>query len=206
MSISDAETQELVRRASRGDHGALADLLGRHRKRLGRMVRTRMDPRVRSRVDPSDVIQEAFMTVSQQLAQYLESQPIPFYPWLRRIVWQKLARAHEQHLDTAKRAIGREQRCQWGISDHSAMRIGKVIAGSLTSPSGAAIRKETRERVRAALDELSEFDREVLLQRYVERLSAREIADVLDTTEAAIHKRHARALQKLHRLLQEDSP
>ena len=206
MSLSDRESRELVRRAARGEGNAVEDLIERHRPRLRKMVQSRMDPRVSARVDPSDVIQEALATAAEQLPDYLESQPIAFYPWLRRIAWQKLVHVHRQHLDAAKRMVCREQRCQWGISDRSAIWIAKVIAGGLTSPSAAATRKETRQKVRAALDELSELDREVLLQRYVEQLSVKEIAAVLETTEAAIYKRHGRALQKVHGVLQGDSP
>jgi RNA polymerase sigma-70 factor (ECF subfamily) len=79
-----------------------------------------------------------------------------------------------------------------------------LIAGDLTSPSGAAVRAETRLRVRAALAELPELDREVLLERYVEQLTVKEIAAGLGTTEAAIHMRHMRALEKLHRLVSDE--
>jgi RNA polymerase sigma-70 factor, ECF subfamily len=206
MSTPDTDSEELVRQASRGDQAAVAELLQRHRGRLRQMVRMRMDPRIRGRLDPSDVIQETFMTASQQLPQYLQTRPLPFYLWLRRIAWQKLGHAHEQHLDAKKRTIRREQSYSWGTSDHSAMQIAKVIAAGLTSPSAAAVQKETRERVRAALDELPETDREILLQRYVEQLSIKEIATVLESTDAAVYKRHTRALQKVHRALRGDRP
>lgn len=201
MPYDADETEHLVQQARQGDRRAVECLLQRYRTRLKQMVRLRMDPRVSARVDPSDVIQDALASASQRLDEYLRTQPIPFYPWLRRIAWQKLVHAHERHLDAQKRSARQEKPDYRGVSDASAMQIAKLIAGDLTSPSGAAVRDETRLRVRAALAELSELDREVLLERYVEQLSVKEIAAGLGTTEAAIHMRHMRALEKLHRLV-----
>jgi RNA polymerase sigma-70 factor (ECF subfamily) len=201
MPYDEDETEYLVRQARQGDGRAVECLMQRYRARLKQMIRLRMDPRVSARVDPSDVIQDTLTTASQQLDEYLQTQPIPFYPWLRRIAWQKLVNAHERHLDARKRSARQEQPNYGGVSDASAMQIAKLIAGDLTSPSEAAVREETRLRVRAALAELSELDREVLLERYVEQLSVKEIAAGLGSTEAAIHMRHMRALEKLHRLV-----
>ncbi len=202
MGLSEADHDELVRRAASGDDAAIEDLMQIHRERLKQMVRLRMDPRLLARVDPSDVIQETLTQASQSLPQYLESQPIPFYPWLRRIAWQQLVHIHRQHLDAEKRTVRREQRPAWSVSDHSSMQIAQVIAGGLSTPSAAASRKEICQRVRTALEQLSETDREVLLQRYVEQLSVKEIAAVLETTEGAIYKRHARALEKVQLALE----
>ncbi|MEM8912837.1 MAG: RNA polymerase subunit sigma, partial [Planctomycetota bacterium] len=55
------ELQSLTESAARGDESALAQILELHRDRLYRMIDMRLDPRVRSRLDPSDVLQEAFV-------------------------------------------------------------------------------------------------------------------------------------------------
>ena len=57
--MMDPDTDELLREASSGDHAAMEQLLARHRDRLRRMVRLRIDARVAARIDPSDVVQEA---------------------------------------------------------------------------------------------------------------------------------------------------
>jgi len=53
--------QALTRRIRAGDHHALVEFFGTHRERLRRMVQLRMDRRLQGRIDPSDVIQEAFV-------------------------------------------------------------------------------------------------------------------------------------------------
>ena len=51
------------------------------------------------------------------------------------------------------------------------------------------------------MDQLTERDREVLVLRYLEQMPPREIAAVLDVSEAAVYTRHVRALERLRRLL-----
>lgn len=204
MSLENNETDQLVSRARAGDVASIAVLMQKHRRRLKQMICARMDPRIRPRVDPSDVIQDTLTSASQQLPKYLETTAIPFYAWLRRIAWQKLVHAHERHLDAEKRSIKREQVEYQQVSDKSTLLFAKLIPGNLSTPSGAVSRKENQIRVRRALASMAEIDREVLLQRYVEQLSLKEISSVLEMTEAAVTMRHMRALQKMQKLLSAD--
>ena len=209
MPKADFDTDMLVDRARSGDLTSVAVLMQRHRQRLKKMIDARMDPRLRSRVDPSDVIQDALTTAAQQLTEYLKTEPIPFYPWLRRITWQKLAHAHETHLDAAKRSVRRECQGFWGLSDRSTSQLLDRLdglPGNRSTPSAAADRAESRRRVTAALANLSEIDREVLVQRYVEQMSMKEIGASLNMSDAAVQMRHMCALQKLHKLLTRDVP
>jgi RNA polymerase sigma-70 factor (ECF subfamily) len=59
MSPPPGRAPELVARAAAGDRGAVVELLERYRGRSRRTVALRLDPRLRGRVDASDVIQEA---------------------------------------------------------------------------------------------------------------------------------------------------
>lgn len=199
------DTQQLVQLVEQGDDEAVIRLMSKHRSRLKQMVRARMDPRILGRVDPSDVIQEALTTAFEQLQQYLYQQPIPFYPWLRRIAWQKLVHHHQRHLDAAKRSVRKEQQ-YWTLSEHSVMQLAGLAATNLTTPSAAVARQETFQQVRHALDRLEKQDREILLQRYVEHMSIQEIASGLELSEAAAQMRQFRALQKLKRYLTAEAP
>src|SRR5690606_22665463 len=149
-----SDIDELLQRATAGDQAAVSDLLQRYHRRLKQMVAARIDARVRARVDPSDVIQETFVSAAQLLPQYLESQPIPFYPWLRRIAWQTLVHVHERHLDAGCRSVRREQAGGWQTSDASAIEFARLLEGDLTSPSGVLSRKELRRNIQNALDRL----------------------------------------------------
>ena len=203
MEIDEVETEVLVERAVVGSRSAVERLLAGHRDRLRRMIEARMDQRVRIRVDPSDVIQEAFATASQQIPNYLRSRPIPFYPWLRRITWQTLVHVHEQHLDAAKRSVRREERPYLALSNESTMQLANMLMANVSTGSAAALRDETRRRVRLGLEQLSAMDREILVQRYLEQLSVKEIAAGLEIGVDAVYKRHARALERMRIVLEE---
>ena len=66
-STDNPSVPEQVRRAAEGDRQAWADLLNAHRPRLRRMVALRLDRRLQGRLDPSDVIQEAYLDAARRL-------------------------------------------------------------------------------------------------------------------------------------------
>ena len=201
MVIEQPETVELLQRVGKGDEHALGQLLARHRTRLRRMVSLRMDPRLSGRVDPSDVVQEALMTASRKIDEFLRDRPLPFYPWLRQLAWNSLVDLHRRHVHAQKRSLLREDPWISSLSDESAMHLADKLASSGSSPSGRMLRHEIRNRVRQALDELSARDREILILRHLEELSISEIAAILDLTEEATKKRQLRALERLQQQL-----
>jgi RNA polymerase sigma-70 factor, ECF subfamily len=73
--------------------------------------------------------------------------------------------------------------------------------GKLTSPSQAIQRAEVQLQIQEALNEMDPLDREVLALRHYEQLSNREIAFVLEVSEAAASIRFIRALRRLKDLL-----
>lgn len=201
---ADADTEQLLQRAERGDQRATSELLLRHQDRLKRMVSYRMDPRLARRVDPSDVVQEALADAAAKLPTYLRSCAVPFYPWLRSLAWERLVQAHRRHIRSEKRSVAREQPYDMLLPDNSAMLLAERLTAPGTSPSAQLLRSEMRRRVQDRLSQLKAVDRELIILRYVEQMSSSEIAAVLDTTEAAIKMRHLRALRQLRELLGDD--
>ncbi|MBI3468743.1 MAG: sigma-70 family RNA polymerase sigma factor [Planctomycetes bacterium] len=203
-TLREPDTEELLDRAGQGDREALQQLLARHRVRLRQMVSVRLDRRLAARVDPSDVVQEALAEASRKLDDYLQRRPLPFYPWLRQIAWQRLVHLTDHHLRAQRRTVTREVTFDLALPDESAHVLAGRLVSSGTSPSRSLLRKELRARVQAALAELPARDREVLVLRYLEELSNSEIAAVLAITEAAVKMRHVRALDRLRGLLDEE--
>jgi RNA polymerase sigma-70 factor (ECF subfamily) len=201
VTRDDPTTEELLRRAGQGDRDARQALLGRHRDRLKHMVALRLDRRLTARVDPSDVVQEALLEAAQGLSDYLRQRPVPFYPWLRQLAWDRLVALHRRHLHALRRSVKREQPLAPHLSDESAQQLADRVLARQSSPSDRAVRSELRVRVRAALDRLGERDREVLMLRHLEQLSTRETAAVLGMSEGAVKARHLRALERLRVLL-----
>ncbi|MFV2065539.1 MAG: sigma-70 family RNA polymerase sigma factor [Pirellulales bacterium] len=204
MPDQQPDTGELLRRADAGDISAEGELLRRHWRRLRQMVSVRIDPRVAARVDPSDVVQEAFAEATRKLPDYLRNRPVPFYPWLRQIAWERLVHLHAQHVGAQKRSVTRED---WGdfVPDESAMQLVDRLVASGTSPSRRVARDEMRGRVRQALQHLSPNYREVVILRHLEQLAFEEVAGVLGISEAATRSRYRRAMERLHNLLSDES-
>ncbi len=105
MVAPDADSEELIARARGGDLLARQQLLERHRDRLCRMVAARLDRRLAARVDPSDVVQEALAETAHKLSAYLHQQPVPFYPWLRRLAWEHLIKTHQRRTSISQSMI-----------------------------------------------------------------------------------------------------
>ncbi len=92
--VAEDDTDVLVGQARDGDPHARELLLDHCRSRLRRMVAARLDPRLAARVDPSDVVQETLAEADRKLDAYLRDIPLPFFPWLRRLAWERLAKLH----------------------------------------------------------------------------------------------------------------
>jgi RNA polymerase sigma-70 factor (ECF subfamily) len=202
MVSEDSHTTELLTRASQGHDSACEELLALYRRRLRQMVAFRLDRRIAARVDPSDVVQEALADAARKLPDYLRQRPLPFYPWLRHLAWERLIVVYRQHVQAQKRSVTREQRQVLPLADESAMELaGRLLGGS--SPISRLLRNELRDRVQALLTELPPNDREVLVLRHLEQLSIAEMAAVLGISEGAVKVRHLRALQRFRDLWDE---
>jgi RNA polymerase sigma-70 factor (ECF subfamily) len=205
MAEADGETEDLIRRAGDGEKAATEELFARHRERLRRMVAIRMGARLATRVDASDIVQEALEVAYGRLPEYLRNRPLPFYPWLRQIAWDRLVDMHRRHVRAQKRAAGREHG-RYELPDQSTLALADQLLASGTSPSGHFAREELRDRMHTTLKRLPSRDQEVLVLRHLEQLSTREIAAVMGITEGAVKTRHLRALQRLRSLLSEALP
>jgi RNA polymerase sigma-70 factor (ECF subfamily) len=164
------------------------------------MLTLRLDPRLRRRVDPADVLQDAFAEVVARLDEYLAARPMPFFLWVRFLTVQKVAQLHQHHLGVARRDAGREV-TPGTLPAASSISLARVFTQAGPSPSEAVARNEILARVRAALERLDGVDREVLALRYFERLSVEETALVTGLTPSGVAKRQLRALGHLRREL-----
>lgn len=170
------------------------------------MIALRLDRRLSARVDPSDVLQETLAEANRKLPEYLRTQPLPFYPWLRQLALERIIQLHRQHILAQARAITREERNDAHLPDHSALNLARRLVARGTSPSRIVIQEELKDRVQAALARLDERDREVLVLRYLEQLSIEETAATLELTQEAVKSRQRRALQRFSVAIEQELP
>jgi RNA polymerase sigma-70 factor, ECF subfamily len=193
---------DLLQQAANGDAQFLGPLLARHRDRLRRMIALRLDQRLQGRIDPSDVIQEAYLEASTRLAEYLRDPSMPFFLWLRFLTGQKLVTLHRHHLGVKMRSADQEVAIYRGaLPQASSAALAAQLLGRDTRPSEAAIRAEMKIRLQEALNSMAPMEREILALRHFEQLSRGEIAQVLGISAAAASKRYVRALERLKHIL-----
>lgn len=195
------DTDELIERARGGDAAASAALLDVHRTRLRRMIAVRIDPRLARRVDPSDVVQDTLTTALRKLPQYLEERPLPFYPWLRQIAWNRLVDLQRRHILAGNRTVNRED--AWDLAERSARLLANRLSQFSSTPSSRMIREELTQRVQIAMRQLPEPMREVLVLRHLEELSVQDAAATMGVSEGTVKSRHFRALARLRDLLED---
>jgi RNA polymerase sigma-70 factor (ECF subfamily) len=190
--------------AARGEPEGWRQLLALHHERLRRMVALRLHPRLHGQLDPSDVLQDAYLEAAQRLQDYLREPKMPFFLWLRLVAGQRLAKVHRRHLGTRMRDAGREVSLDdEAFPEASSVVLADQLAGKGDRPSEEARRAEVRERLHAVLVRLAAPDREVLALRHYEEMSIAETAVVLGVNEEAAAKRYLRALARLRQLLDE---
>lgn len=200
---SATDTAALLAQAAQGDRMAKDRLLERHRERLRRMIAVRMDHRLGKRVDPSDVVQETLVLADRRLAKYLKHPPLPFYPWLRQLAWDQLVAMNRKHLYARRRSRRREEDVAPALSDESVAELASCLVDDTADPLKKLVRAELQDRVRAAIDQLPEAYREILVLRHLEQLSTAEAAAVLAIGSSAAKMRHLRAIERLRKLLED---
>ena len=166
------------------------------------MVHIRLSRRLQGRVDDSDVLQEAFLDVSQRLPEYTADPKLPFFLWLRHMTGLRLAEIHRRHLGTQLRDADREVTLhRGGLPEADSVSLAAHLLGQLTTPSQVAIKAETRLMVQDALNSMEPVDREVLALKHFEQLSTSEIAEVLGMSKAGAGSRYLRAIKRLKDIL-----
>ena len=171
------EERELVLRAQRGDERAFAALVRGHEQmafRLAYMI-------TGNAADAEDAAQEAFAKAWRALPRFRTGEPLS--PWLLRIV------ANEAR--NRRRAAGRRL--------HLLLRAEQAqgSGGAAPSPEAAALAREERARLLAALAALPDQARLVLACRYLLDLSEDETAAALDLRRGTVKSRTSRALERL---------
>lgn len=197
-----SQVERLVRAAQDGNLQARTELFERFRSPLHRMVTLRLDRRLQGRVDPSDVLQEAFLNYSRRISEYADHRPDYFFVWLRTVAVQTLIDLHREHLGAQKREADQEVSLFRGaLPQASTDSLAQHLLGRLTSPSNAAVRAELQVRLQEVINSLEPLDREILVLRHFEELSNGEAAAALGLSKTAASNRYIRALDRLREAL-----
>jgi RNA polymerase sigma-70 factor (ECF subfamily) len=199
--MSTAEELDL-QRLRQGGETALAELFAGCQQRLERIIRFRIDPRVRGRVDAADVLQDTFLTAARRLPEFLKQPASSSFVWLRQLALQTLIDVHRREF-RHRRDVGREIHLAGpGDSENTSFSIACFLIDQLTSPSQQLARAEELQQLQQALNSMNEIDREVLALRHFEQLSNLQTAEILALSPTAASNRYIRAAARLTEILQ----
>ncbi len=168
------------------------------REHLKAMIATRLDSRLSSRVDSSDVVQEVYIRASRGLETFLKEPKVHPYVWLRLICKQIVAETHERHF-RAKRSPIREAA---GYVEHDLL-LNFMIESS-PSVHTQLEKEEKLHKIRERIASLPPLDREILEMRHTEGMSIQEISKTLEIQLDTAKKRYYRALDKFKNLISSD--
>jgi RNA polymerase sigma-70 factor (ECF subfamily) len=202
IADDSAETAGLLDRAGAGDRAAFERLFALHRPYLRKVIELRLDRRLRARLDPSDVVQEAQLEAFRRLPDYVARRPMTFRLWLRRTAQERLLMLRRFHLGAARRDAAREE--PW--PDDSSLQVARHLLAAGPTPSQECAGRERARQVHEAVARLSAADREILVLRNLEGLSNAEVAEVLQVDPATASRGYGRALLRLSEVLRGATP
>jgi RNA polymerase sigma-70 factor (ECF subfamily) len=202
-SSEQGATLVLLDRVRRGDGEAINGLLERHRAAIRRMIDHRMDRAVQRRVDASDIVQDVLVEANRRLGDYLANPTMPFGLWLRHMARDRLIDAHRRHRVAGSRSVDKEVSLVTAEDGgRSAADLAAKLVDRELTPAAAATWHELERRFAAAVEQLDEADRQIVLLKHFEHLSTAEAADVLGLSKPAAGMRYLRAMRRLRGLLE----
>jgi RNA polymerase sigma-70 factor (ECF subfamily) len=203
MSVGEQKTSEvyeLLAEAHRGNDAALGKLLENYSKYLKLLARVQIGRRLQGKADASDIVQETFLDVYRQFANFRGLTEPEFLGWLRRILAGQIAQMMRHYLGTKGRDVKLERELVADV-DQSSQALNNDLADSQSTPSQHVSRREQSVLLAEALDRLTEDYREVIILRHLEALSFPEVAVRMNRSENSVQKLWVRALASLRRTL-----
>jgi RNA polymerase sigma-70 factor (ECF subfamily) len=182
--------------ASPGDDRA--ERLERFRAYLRLLARLQLDPRLRQRVDPSDLAQQTLAQAHQAYAHF-PGGDAELGALLRQILARNLAHALRDH-GRDRRDVGRERPLEVLLAESSA-RLERWLRDGEPTPGEQAARNEQALRLAEALTQLPEAQREALVLEYWHGWSLEEIGRHLGRSRAAVAGLIKRGMKQLRALL-----
>src|SRR5262245_60461928 len=185
-----------------GDEGQVqAWPLERYREYLHLLARLQLDPRLRSKLDSSDLVQQTLLKAHQALPQFRGRAEAELVGWLRAILAHTVAK-ELCRLRQAKRDVALERSLEAAVEESSA-RVEAWLAADQSSPSEQAAWREQSLRLAEALARLPADQREALELHHLSGYTVAQIAEQTGRTGPAVAGLLRRGLQKLREILRE---
>jgi RNA polymerase sigma-70 factor (ECF subfamily) len=194
--INNRKTQHLVALAKKGDGPAIDQLCMIYSERVRRIIRLRLDSKLRPKLDSVDVVQDALIMALEGLKDFTYRNEGDFLRWLSRIAENRLRDVSKKyHAD--KRDIRKEISFKQEGSRTDNWFCGAAEPFDATTPSIIMRKREALDRLEKALDMLKPEYKEVIVLKKIEGLSHAEIAEKLNKSENTVPMLLFRAMAAL---------
>jgi RNA polymerase sigma-70 factor (ECF subfamily) len=193
--------EQLIEKARNGDADALGQLLSRYSNYLTLLARVQLSRRIQAKVDPADVVQDAFLEAHRHFGQFRGGSEQEFTAWMRQILCARLANVVRHYLGTKGRDIRFERDLAVELDQSSRLLDAGLIAVQ-SSPSQAAAKRETAVLLADALDQLPEDYREAIILRQLEGLPFNVVAERMQRSEDSVQKLWVRGLARLRKVME----
>jgi RNA polymerase sigma-70 factor (ECF subfamily) len=180
------------------------EILQPFRKYLKVLAELHLDRKLRGKLDASDVVQQTMMRAYSALAEVRDDRPEVLVAWLRCILARTLADA-VKHYERDKRDIALERSLEADM-DRSASGFAAWVAGDQTSPSGRAERNEELLRMVAALADLPDEMREVVVLKHCQGWTLPQIALRMELSVPSVASLLRRGLEDLRKRMKVEPP
>lgn len=183
----------LVQRVRQGDQRAFKLLVERYQRKVYGVALGM----VKDKEEARDVAQEAFVKVYKYLEHF--KGDASFYTWLYRItvnicidvLRRKGSARGDEHVEF-------DESVRMDISEANIGALGTKLG---TNPQKAALRKELADKITAAIGQIPEAHRQILLLREVEGMSYEDLARTLDIPKGTVMSRLFHARLKMQKIL-----
>lgn len=169
--------------------------LERFRPYLQLLARLHFDPRLRGKLEPSDVVQQALLRAHQGDAGFRGRTAAQRAAWLRQVLARTLADA-VRNLGRGKRDPALERSLEQALNASSS-GLAAWLAAEQPSPSQQAMHNEQVLRLAEALTRLPDLQREVVVMKHCRGHTLAQIADHLGRTVPAVASLLRRGLERL---------
>jgi RNA polymerase sigma-70 factor, ECF subfamily len=156
--------------------------LERYADYLRLLARLHIDPGLRVRVDPSDVVQQTLLIAHEKFHQFRGNTEAELAGWLRAILARTLAQASRRY----RRNQPERARSLEASLEQSSVRLESFLAGRDPSPSQGAIRAEQLTRLALALAELPDEQRTAIELHYLMGHTVPDVARRMDRSIASV--------------------
>jgi RNA polymerase sigma-70 factor (ECF subfamily) len=166
------------------------------------LARLQVDPRLRARMDPSDIVQQTMLNAHEKRDQFRGCTDAEMAGWLRAILANTLAQVGRK-FTAAKRDMALEQSLQAAL-DQSSVHLEEFLADRAPQPVDHVQRHERVLRLAQALGQLPEDQRQAVEMKHLQDCTIAEISQVMGRSEPSVTGLLRRGLAELRRLLAEE--